>query len=303
MRALRICTIIVGALVIVGAVMFWIIYHSNNTGDCVDMEMTVSAEVSQIQLQLRVHEITVNEWDGNEIRVRYTQPEKKPLTIKRDENTLSISDPHNRHFYFGGWGTKRTLSVAIDLPAGFFGDLILSTDTGSVRVEGLSHVEVRKAEIRTSTGSVTVKDCAFGTTELETSTGAVTVERLSCTSLVSRTSTGSQRHTELASVGDAEIKATTGSVEVNVASSTDGALLLQTTTGNIRAYGVRSATSLRIEATTGSIVATLRGTEQYYLKDCGSQTGSVKLPSLAPGGTVPLIVRTATGSIRVEAAD
>lgn len=171
-------------------------------------------------------------------------------------------------------------NVTVGARAGTTGSLRIAAETGKI-----------------SCRNVTAKD-----TELSASTGKTETEDLSCTSFSSVTSTGEQSHTRLTVSGDAEIRVTTGDVETDTLTA-GGALRITSTTGSQSLHGIRAGASIWLEATTGSIRGSLRGTENYYAKDCSSGTGNVRLPQFAAGGTVPLTARTSTGSIRLDAAD
>ena len=206
----------------------------------------------------------------------------------------------------GGGLTVRVSTGSVKIADCAFASAEIRATTGGTELENVT-VGAREGttgslRIAAETGAILCRNVAAKDTELSASTGTTETENLSCTAFSSVTSTGEQSHTRLTASGDAEIRVTTGDVETDTLTA-GGALRVTSTTGSQSLHGIRAGVSIWLEATTGSIRGSLRGTENYYAKDCSSGTGNVRLPQFAAGGTVPLTARTTTGSIRLDAAD
>lgn len=219
--------------------------------------------------------------DTGSIEVQGTQIPGEGLTVRASTGSVKITDcAFSSAEIRATTGETELENVTVGAKEGTTGALRIAVETGEI-----------------SCRNVTAKDA-----ELSASTGKTETEDLNCTSFSSVTSTGEQSHTRLTVTGDAEIRVTTGDVETDTLTA-GGALRVTSTTGSQSLHGIRAGVSIWLEATTGSIRGSLRGTENYYAKDCSSGTGNMRLPQFAAGGTVPLTARTTTGSIRLDAAD
>ena len=188
-----------------------------------------------------------------------------------------------------------------------FREVTATSTTGNIEIESLicgsEQADVYGVlKVSSSTGGQEYTKVTAGETVLTATTGDIRTEDLSCTSFRASVSTGRQVHSRLNVTGDAEIKSTTGEIRTDDLTA-GGALRITATTGSIRTFRTSAGTSLYLEATTGSVEGSLYNTSHYFAADCSSKTGSVQLPTFSAGGTVPLTVRTSTGSIHLTSAD
>ncbi len=229
-----------------------------------------ASDVRSIFLTLDVDSVTVvPSEDGNVSLSWYSRdPHKDKLSFS--DGVLSLNVARSSLISL----SVRTYDAVLSLPAGFDGELRISTSTGSISVSDLNPALLT---LNATTGSIRLSTLnVSGRIDTETSTGSVYMTNVTASEISRNGTTGSTKLTD-------------------VCTST---LYAHVTTGSITLDEV-DAQSLTLRTTTGSINGTLTGSIADYTIRSSVSTGSNSLPERLDSGSRILNADATTGSIRL----
>lgn len=192
--------------------------------------------------------------------------------------------------WFFHWSAST--GVQLLLPAGFCGELDLSSTTGDIDLEGLAPARLA---VGSTTGALRLNGLAVDELSLAATTGDITLDSVDVAGSLRLASTTGRKALTGVTARSLDIGSSTGDILlVDVAADsidcrassgaitlTDvgvGALDVTATTGDVRLKRL-DADSVRIRVTTGSVTGTLRGDADKYrgALDIDTNTGDVRL--------------------------
>ncbi|MDR3206976.1 MAG: DUF4097 domain-containing protein [Oscillospiraceae bacterium] len=274
---------------------------------------------------------------GDTIAVRqYGNPDRQEA-FEADEGggrlTISLRDSRKwwqNIFSFGTWNSR----LEIDLPAGYGGDVALSSASGEILLPEDVKPVWGQVELRTVSGEIRAEAGLDGrrftvsTTSGGLRLGPVTAE----SGFTAHSVSGSLRLTAVNTQGTASLRTTSGSIQaetlscleydvhsisggVSFTAGLSGQGNLKTTSGSIRVTGAALTGGVSVHSTSGSVqfgltagqgcelrMSSVSGSlrcEQPLLSDGGESRGNETAGRVGDGGP-PLTISTTSGSIRVE---
>lgn len=265
----------------------------------VEKELTVSGSET-VNIGTETFGITVTVSEDDKARLIYYVGEDRQFDFEQTDGEIKLHQQPTSIISMNGcvsFGfTQEVNSVQLSLPQDFGGELELLTDTGSIRIDGLSSIS--EAELTTYTGSVKIKGFGADKVDVNVGTGSVNAEDAVISGDLSiESTTGSISVSECEILGKLSCKATTGSVRLS--ELTAESIIAKATTGSISLKEIKSD-AISAEATTGSVTGSIVGTESEYTISTDVGTGSCNLNDRTGSTDKTLTVSTGTGSISIR---
>ena len=280
-----------------------------------EKSVSFSESIDKVDLDTQVGDVEFHEYDGDEIRVDYSETDKVTYTITCEDGALKVRQSVDKNAFFDFlssgdryWkmdiylpkdssdlesGTIHLNTGALQIPAEvFFKDLDVDLDTGSVKISGSG--EDSKAgtyKIKDNTGSVKLDNLQVEKITVTNNTGSMTLSNFDGEEIDLKDSTGSI-NLENVHGGDLTLKNNTGSINLTTVEA--NTINAKGSTGSIKFDQVK-ADSVTGETNTGSIRGSLIGDYNYQ---ASSNTGSVHVPESA--GTAKASFKSNTGSVKIE---
>lgn len=222
---------------------------------------------AKIAIDIDVEDINVTVSKDGKLHLDYGDSAAITHSYSYSSSELTLTS-HSKRFTF----LSRAVPIELQIPADFAGELILTSATGHIELEGVGadkitlslttgHVDLKDVSAKelsatATTGGITIKNCTMGKTALETSTGGMNLKNLSSTELKAKCTTGSVSLTKLIA-SKVQLETTTGSLRGSiVGKARDWSVTSSTTTGSnsLKGYGSNGgANILNARSTTGSI--------------------------------------------------
>lgn len=298
------------------------------------VERTAEYEVSEIDgliVELRDYDLFIGASDDGKAHFTYYENDVTEFELSRSDTSIELKQKNQKRHWLYFW--KKPRQAVIMLPESF-GDIVVSSSTGEVRVDNYNTAssigidgatsdiivyDVSAVEFAASlpTGDVHLGRCTFadGLT-VKGGTSDVYVDNVECGELFVSCTTGEVKLTEI-TADTVTAKTTTGNISthqitadsVNAKAST-GEIVLHTikansveaesTTGDIRLYSFDSMDT-KLTVSTGDVIGEqLAGSIADYSIETSTSTGKNNLPSVLTMGERKLYVKTTTGNINVK---
>lgn len=204
--------------------------------------------------------------------------------------------------------TSRTAKITVSLPAGAYERLAVSEKTGDIDIpKDLCFAE---ADIKASTGTVSLHAPVSGPLTVTTSTGDIRLTDISAGTVKLYTSTGDVRVHDVTAEGEIHITVNTGDVTLEKVRC--GSLYTEGNTGELKMTDVLAAGKMTLNRSTGDVIFTRCDAETVSVRTstgdvrgsllsgktftAKSGTGDVHVPDTAGGACE---ITTSTGDIRV----
>ncbi len=225
--------IVAGALTLSGSVILAVAIANHSfayDGNFETHTVTLDESFSKINIDTDISNINIKASGDDKCKVESVDSEKIVHEIKVEDEELVIKQENHLKWYESFFGFKRNIHVTVYLPLDNYDDVLLSTDTGEIKVD--KALTVNKFNLDSDTGDVVVND-------------------LNAASMKSKTSTGNQTYKNITVSGDVEIKASTGDVALDTVSANN--INVETSTGKQYYREVVATEKLNIKADTGDV--------------------------------------------------
>lgn len=273
---------------------------------------TITEPFTQISIDANTADITFEVSQDDHASVVCYEPKDDAHIVGVDKDILMIHTKGARKWYRHIGINFQTPTITVYLPAGQYGALTVTTDTGDVSlpidftfarmdisvttgdVSSFATV-VGAANIRTTTGDILLKGFEAGSMELSSSTGDISVKNVSTDHLRMAVTTG---ETAVSGVRCRQFTATGTTGDLFMRDLlVEGALSIERDTGDVH-FDACDAGSMKITTDTGDVLGTLL-TQKVFVTH--TDTGYVRLPHTAPSGG-PCEITTDTGNIHISFA-
>ncbi len=220
--------------------------------------------------------------DAEKIAVKYpvrtdTDGKQTAVTLKTEDGTLYIAESDD-NFQPVSWFFGSIPPVEIVLPAAEYSSLHLQTDTGDIRVSGLS---------------------AAQDIVLQTDTGDIELTGGNAANIAATADTGDIRLSDVTATQKITLKSDVGDLTLNSVSAAE--IEASADTGNIAVSGI-AADAITLSADTGDIRGTIAGKQNDYTISVQTDTGSSNLQS-GGSGAKRLTASTDVGNIELYFAE
>ena len=238
------------------------------------------------------------------------EPENARHNVTLDGSTLTVTLVDRREWYAHIGIHSESPKIQVFLPAGDYKDLLISEDTGDIRIP--EDFRFASIDITTSTGDVDTSASAAGQLKIATSTGHIRLENASASAIDLSVSTGQVRVKAVNCEGELSLRVSTsegyltdvtcgsftttgntGELELKNVVAT-GAFSITRTTGDVE-FDRCDAAQITIETDTGDVEGSFRSPKLFFTE---TSTGDVHVPKSTTGGTCT--VTTSTGDIELE---
>lgn len=270
---------------------------------------TITEPFTHISIDANTADVTFEVSQDDRVSVVCYEPKDDAHIVGVDKNMLMIHTKGARKWYRHIGINFQTPRITVYLPAGTYGALTVTTDTGDVSlpmdftfasmdisvttgdVSSFATVD-GAANIRTTTGDILLKGFEAGSIDLSASTGDISVKNVSTDHLRMAVTTG---ETAVSGVRCRQFTAigTTGDLFMRDL-LVEGALSIERDTGDVH-FDACDAGSMKITTDTGDVLGTLL-TQKVFVTH--TDTGYVRLPHTAPSGA-PCEITTDTGNIHI----
>ncbi len=269
-------------------------------------EYTLDAPFSEIKVDTDTADVTFLPSSDGIGRVVCFEDEDATHAVTVEDGVLRIAVGEKEWYAYIGIDFY-TPQVTVYMPAGGYGALSVTTDTGDVTLP--CDFQFTDLTVTAGTGDVSCKALVTGRLRITTSTGNVSVGGTNPEGAEIATSTGDITLSDLDCTGDVVIRVSTGDVRVGSLScknfrstgSTGDTVMtgvvaeerfsVERSTGDIRLDGCDGG-DLLLKASTGSITGSLLSEKVFLPK---SSTGDISVPESDTGGRCEVV--TSTGDI------
>jgi len=313
-------SILVVAGIAVGTIGYWqaggfedwtnINRFSGYIDETKDFTETETNTVTRIEVYNAVGDINVTHSEDSKIHIKYKTDEYSNYQIGISDGALKIKSEYKFDLWKNLWywpNSSQTLEIAI--PPTLVFDLDVESDIGSIEIVKtfLGNID-KKITADTNTGSIHIANQVVKSIDSETNTGSITIENcqshLADSVLKNETDTGSIKYkgniafskitdsTSVGSIGRLTETHTldvlnytgatsTGSINLKIASRTDGDYKFKSSTGgiNLELSGIDSDYNISYKTSVGSKLhgASVGNTSGSRTVDIRLSTGSGKI--------------------------
>ena len=259
---------------------------------------TVQYETSTVQIDGSFTRIRITSLDeditfvpsaGSGCEVTFYLPEYMSGTAAAQNGELSVTAENTSgilsRFRYG----NRTAKITVSLPAGTYESLTVEERTGDIDIP--KDFGFTAADIKASTGTVSLRTPVSGTLTIETSTGDIRLTDLSAHAIRLNTSTGDVRLTGVTAEEEISVTVSTGDTVLDTVRC--GSLYTEGSTGELKLTDVLASGSMTLERRTGDVTFSACDAETLSVK---TSTGDVH-GSLLSGKT--FTVKTGSGDVHV----
>lgn|SRR5690554_3939894 len=243
-------------------------------------QVLIDEEVNAIIINSDIRVINIISNDQENITIDYYKQEDETFEIDVLNNELIINQKQKQRLFSFTFTPEKYLTIDIKVPKQtkvkidiksstgsvslkefIVTDLNVNLDTGSIKVEDINVLE--NTTLKTSTGSIRLKNSNIINGKLNTSTGSVYIDNVEATNVEVNLSTGDIKTTKL----NAQL------------------INLKTSTGSIKVEGLYNNHTLDLRTNTGSVkVDNDTKSKEYYLNK----------------GNDKIVAHTNTGSINIK---
>jgi lia operon protein LiaG len=266
-----------------------------NSQMSVQKQETVSLDgISNIKMDFSSENITITPIDGSEIKIVETcnrnLSEREKFTVSRDGSSLSVAQGQNR-ISFSFFGMSMNRKVELLIPRSYAGDLAVKLNSGNIVLsedEAFKNLDCSldsgnfeaaglkidsSATIQTDSGNVVVSSLASQAYNISVTSGNIRFGTLSGSGYIKGTS-GNIRVANLAIADYADVRTTSGNIELGLSKDLSFEFAGYTTSGNINTdfgimyesdkkhasakVGSEPYKKLNAEVTSGNISITLK---------------------------------------------
>ncbi len=233
---------------------------------------------------------------------------KHTVTVNGDILEIVLADTRKWYQYIGFFFDEPTITVT--LPAGAYGALSVTTDTGDVTIP--QEVSFESIAVSATTGDVTSEASATGAVKLEATTGDITVKNVTADVLKLSVNTGHITVENVDCAEDMTVNVSTGKsklTDVRCGALTsngdtgditmknvvvDGTMTVERSTGDVKFEGC-DAKELAVTTDTGDVKGTLLSDKVFIAR---TDTGRISVPKTVTGGRCE--ITTDTGNIIIS---
>lgn len=293
------CVILaVGFILAVVGTCIYLSSEEKAMGKYEKVEKTIEADgLNLLTVDSQVEDITIAKTDGENFTLTYYEGKRLEHTVDNStEGKLTLYTKRQMQF-FNLWMINRYAAyraITVGIPQNYTGALILKTDTGRIKADGLKNLSGVETDVKT--GDTKLSGITAHTLKVNSATGNVTIENCEFSSGVTVNSSTGNVSVNGAKAEEVTVKLTTGKVSVNADCKT---LSLTATTGDIN-FSTVTACDVFVKATTGSISGTIRGAEEDYDIRCDTTTGDCNLTDRIKECGKKLVASATTGDIKIK---
>jgi len=273
-------------------------------------EHSVAEAVQNVSIKTKTADILLVPSEDENVTVVCYEQKQVTHTVTVEDGTLVIEVVDTRKWYEYLSFSFRAPKITVYLPQGEYGDLKIQTSTADVEIA--KEFQFASMDISESTGDVTCYASVVGPVTMKTSTGSICLRDLSAGSVNLSVTTGAVRVSNVVCEGDLKINVTTGDTDVTNVSCRNltstgktgdlslkrvvaaGAFSIQSSTGDVCFDGADAA-EIFVTTSTGDVTGTL-GSEKVFLTQ--TDTGSISVPKTSGGGKCE--ITTDTGDIELR---
>ena len=306
-KAILIPIIIGASLLVTGSVIFGVALANQKAIETETITFSIDKPIKNIDAKLSISDVEFK--ISSENKIVFEQIKKHVVNAEIKNETLFLNESDTRPWYekmFNFYKIKTT----IYLPETTFNNFSLVSSTGDIKIP--DGYEFNNLKIDLSTGDVDVKSNVKEDANIKTSTGSISLEKANPNSLKVEASTGHISVKDVSVNGDAYIKTSTGGHTINKlkaknleeSASTGNINIsnsliekhanLHTSTGDIK-FIESDAETLDVEASTGDIDMSLLSGKTFEVT---TSTGKQSVPPSTSGAGLCKI-KTSTGNINV----
>ncbi len=301
-----------------------------NSADIVTQSLDIKDEFHSVKIDCPGYDVCFVPSENGECGVVFTGIDKLTLNAAVKDGTLSIGLDDNRSWYdyMGVILSKTGLTVSI--PQGEYEELIVETSSGGIDVSG--EFTIDRADIRSSSGSVSVRDitarnidilsqsgkvsCAGVKAEdmlqAHTSSGNIELNGIECKSAAAAAKSGRVSLSDIKAEDGVEVESSSGGIIVSgvdaqsmdiqsrgggvecTAVLAENDISVRTSSGGVKFDGC-DAEEIFVETSSGNVSGSLL-TEKMFFTETNS--GNVDVPFFTEGGICR--VKTSSGSIKLS---
>lgn len=302
-----------------------------NTVDIVTQSLEIKDKFQSIKINCPGYDVRFVPSENGDCGVVFTGSDKLTLNAAVRDGTLNVGLTDNSSWYdhigvfmFGDTG------LTVSIPQGEYEELIAETSSGGIDVSGAFVLD--RADIRTSSGSVRIRDIEARSIDIlsrsggvscadiraedmlqaNTSSGNIELNRIECKSAVAAAKSGCVTLSEIEAEDGIEVESYSGRISVSglYAQSMD----IQSKSGRVECTSALAKTGISVRTLSGSVifdgcdaeevsVETLSGsvsgtllTEKIFFTETNS--GNVDVPFFTEGGVCR--VKTSSGNIKIS---
>ena len=233
---------------------------------------------------------------------------KHSVKIENDTLTLEIIDTRKWYDHIGiNFVTPR---ITVYLPRGEYGDLVIKSGTGSIRLA--EDFKFKNIDTSSTTGDVLCYSSSAEDIKIKTNTGRIEVDGITANSLVLSVSTGNLIIVRPKCDGDLKTTGSTGKLQVTDTECKN--FISDGSTGDVNLINVIAGGMITIERSTGDVeFEACDGSEIFIKTSTGdvegsllsekvfivnTSTGDKDVPSTITGGRCE--ITTGTGDIEID---
>lgn len=302
-----------------------------NTVDIVTQSLEIRDEFQSIKINCPGYDVCFVPSENGDCGVVFTGSDKLTLNAAVRDGTLNVGFTDNRSWYdyigvfmFGDTG------LTVSIPQGEYEELIVETSSGGIDVSG--EFTIDRADIRSSSGSVSVRDitarnidimsqsgkvsCADVKAEdmlqANTSSGNIELNGIECRSAAAAAKSGRVSLSDIKAEDSVGVESSSGGICVSgldaksmdiqsrgggvecTAALAKASISVRTTSGGVIFDGC-DAGEIFVETSSGNVSGTLL-TEKIFFTETNS--GNVDVPFFTEGGVCR--VKTSSGSIKLS---
>ena len=313
----KVWLIIASALVLCGLMAFVILMSINgwdftklSTEKMQTKEYTLSQNFNDVSIDTKAVDITFVKADDGIVKVVCYEKVNMAHTVTAQDGVLTVTMVNTKKWYQYIGISFHTPTLTVYLPESQYTHLKIKNSTGAVEIP--QDFSFESIDVTLSTGKVNTFATTTGQTKIKTTTGSVCVKNANVGALDIVVSTGKVTVENVNALGQVNVGVSTGGTFINALSCQT--FISNGSTGNISLEGVIATQLVDIKRSTGDVKFTLCDGGQITVKtDTGSvkgsllsdkifqansDTGRVNVPQTTTGGSC--VIETDTGNIFIE---
>ncbi len=252
----------------------------------------ITESFESISVNLTEKDLRIRPSDDSEIKIDYSQRKGMEFSATVENGVLTISEKRTgglwSHISFGENHSHCTLYI----PKGEYKNLTVTTASGDVVVP--ADFSFEGAELRTTSGDVSVFANITDELDISTASGDVTIANIVCDKIYASTVSGEIELNDV-KAASMELKSTSGDTELQEVVC-EGLLKCQSTSGEIELSRC-DGSELELKSTSGDISGTLLS-EKVFMPE--STSGDINVPYGGNGGKCK--IETTSGDISFRIA-
>ena len=308
--AILIPIIIGSVLLVAGGVILAIGIKNSKQANPVIHNYTVEESFNKFDFQLETADLEFKTSIDGSTKVVCDETEKDVHQVSVVDNTLTIRYQNTRQWYEKIFNFNfRKMKVTVYLSELEYDSFKLNLSTGDVDVPNA--FTFNNVDASLTTGDFRFNANIVNDANIKTTTGYITLENMNAPSLKLNASTGNISLKNVHVTNDIQIDVTTGRINLDdvaaknyKSTSSTGTVVLKntvieneiyirTSTGDVR-FDHSDAATLDIETSTGDVTGTLLTSKIFYVQ---TSTGEIDVPPSTTGGLCK--IKTSTGDVSI----